>query len=201
MRSTLLLLALAGSVPAFAQVPVSLVGRVERQTNGCNAAAGYRVSCSQTQLVSTAVDLANYVNQTVQLDGTADLANPKCPTVTVTAVAPPVASTRVTALLGYRLGSPLLFTTNVAAGGLVAYVFSTDSALVPIPMFGTYQLDVLGSVFWTFDLSIGVAIRSVSIPRDTFLIGQRILFQTAYAVLTPELSAGLLNLNCFTITQ
>ena len=196
----LLLAAFAVTSPAFTQA-ITMVGRVERQTTGCNPTASYKVSCSRTQLVSTAVDLSAYVNQIVQIDGTADLTNPACPVVDVATVAATTATTRIIALRGSALGSPLIFTTTVPVGALVGYVFSTDSGLLPLGTFGALQLDLPGSVFWTFDVSIGVAIRSVTIPRDSFLIGVDILFQTVAVTVTPTFGAQLLNLNCFTITQ
>lgn len=184
-----------------AQLPgVTLNGRVERVTSGCDPAAGYRITCSDVQLKSSTVDLSQWVNRTVTLTGTPEV-RVGCITVDVATIENAAARTTLLALGGYRIGTSVIITTTAPAGAVVAYVFGAENAFVPLGQFGTYLMDPLTSVYWTFDLSIGLAVRNLPIPRDPALVGHRALFQVVYGAVTPTFELGILNPNCFTITQ
>lgn len=184
---------------AAAQLPVNLTGRVERVTDPCNSAATHKVGCTEILLRSDIVNLAGLEGRTVDVVGTS-VGAPTCPMVDVTeAVAAPM-STSTLALGGYRINTNVIFTTTAPVGAFVLYFFSCEPSFVPVLTFGTLQLNPLTDfLYWSLDVSIGVALRSVRIPNEPGLIGQNTLFQTAAVTITPEFSAKLLNAGCFTI--
>lgn len=184
---------------AAAQLPVNLTGRVDRVTDPCNSTATHKVGCTDILLRSDTVNLAGLEGRMVDIVGASEGAT-NCPMVNVTeAVAAPM-STSTLALGGYRINTTVIFTTTAPVGSFVFYFFSCEPAFLPVLTFGTLQLNPFTEfLYWTLDVSIGVAIRSVRIPNEPGLIGQLSLFQTAAVTLTPEFSAKLLNAGCFTI--
>ena len=76
----------------------------------------------------------------------------------------------------------------------------SEPGFLPLLDLGTLQLNPLTDfTYWTFDVSIGVALRTVRLPDDPGLVGLRVLFQTGFASITPSLQFKLLNAACFTI--
>lgn len=195
VRLSLLLLAPA----VAAQLPVSLTGRVEAVSNPCNPAATHVVGCTEILLRGDGVDLGTFEGRVADLTGTSE-GTATCPMVAVTAAVAAPASTSTISLGGYRLNSTVIFTTTAPVGAAVAYFFSCESGFLPLLTFGTLELNPLTDfIYWGVDVSIGIALRSVRIPNEPGLIGQRALFQTAYVSVTPTVEAKLLNAGCFVI--
>ena len=184
---------------AAAQVPVNLTGRVDRVTNPCDSAATHKVGCTEILLRSDTVNLAGLEGRMVDIVGNS-VGAATCPMVDVTeAVAAPM-STSTLALGGYRINTNVIFTTTAPVGAFVLYFFSCEPSFLPVLTFGTLQLNPLTDfMYWSLDISIGVALRNVRIPNEPGLIGQNTLFQTAAVTITPEFSARLLNAGCFVI--
>jgi len=190
-------LALLTSIAA-AQVPVSLTGRVERAGSPCNPAATHVVGCTEILLRGDGVDLATFEGRIADLTGTAD-ATVGCVLVDVTAAVAAPQSTTTFSLGNYRIDTTVVFTTVAPVGSAVAYFFSCEPGFLPLFDFGTLMLDPLTDfIYWGIDISLGVALRSVRIPNEPGLVGQRALFQTAYVSVTP-FAARLLNAGCFEI--
>lgn len=187
------------ALPAAAQA-VLLTGRVERApATPCNAAATHKIACTDILLRSTVLDLTALEGRMVDLTGTSEGSLP-CPLVNVSAAVAAAQSTATFSLGGYRINSTVLFTTTAPAGAFVGYFFSSEPGFLPLLDLGTLQLNPLTDfTYWTFDVSIGVALRTVRLPDDPGLVGLRVLFQTGFASITPSLQFKLLNAACFTI--
>jgi hypothetical protein len=188
-------------VPALAaaQLPVSLTGRVERAANPCNPLATHVVGCTELLLVGDGVSLESWEGRIADLTGTST-GSAACPMVTVTGAVAAPQSTATFSLGNYRIDTNVVFTTTAPAGAAVAYFFSCEPGFLPVLEFGTLLLNPLTDfIYWGIDLSIGVALRTVRIPNEPGLIGQRALFQTAFVTVTPTLQARLLNAGCFVI--
>jgi hypothetical protein len=186
--------------PISAQLPATLTGKVEKAPAGaCDAAATHQVTCTNVLLKSSTVDLTALVGKTVELKGTA-LFQGSCVTIDVQSAPTATEQTTALALFGYRLGRPIVFTTSAPLGALVFYLFGTGPGFLPLGASGSYLMQLAGSVYWTFDISIGVAIRPVTVPSDPALVGINFLMQTAYVTISP-LSLGILNPLCWTVTQ
>ncbi|HLU39755.1 MAG TPA: hypothetical protein VK081_10235 [Planctomycetota bacterium] len=196
-----LVLALALASTAAAQLPVALTGKIERAgANPCHTSATHRVACTDIFLRSTTVDLSSLEGRTVDLRAVTTV-TPGCAVLLdVTEAANAAYATSTLALGGYRRNATVVFTTTAPVGALVAYFFASQPGFLPFLTFGTLQLDPTANfLYWTFDVSIGVALRTVRIPDEPALVGQVALFQTAFVSVAPELRFGLLNAGCFTI--
>lgn len=200
MRALLRFLAVSVFVSAVsAQLPVRLTGRVERAPATPCTPATHKVACTEILLSSKVVSLAQFEGQMVDITGVS-AGTATCPLVDVAAVTSAARSTSVFSLGGFRINSTVLFTTTIPAGSFVGYFFSCEPGFSPIADLGTLQLNPLTDfMFWTLDVSIGVALRSVRLPNDPNLVGLYVLFQTGYVSITPTLEFGLLNAGCFTI--
>ena len=188
------------SLAAAAQTPVSLTGRIERAPSSpCNGAATHKLACTEILLRSETVNLATWEGRMADLSGESE-GSLTCPLINVSdAVAAPQ-STSTFSLGGYRINSTVIFTTTAPVGSVVAYFFSSEPGFLPLANFGTLQLNPLTNfIFWTLDISIGVALRTVRLPNDPCLVGQVALFQTAYVSVTPTFEVKLLNAACFSI--
>ncbi|MEZ5966501.1 MAG: hypothetical protein R3F56_21880 [Planctomycetota bacterium] len=182
-----------------AQLPVSLTGRIEPATSPCNPAATHVVGCTEILLRGDGVDLGALEGRVVDITGVSE-GTTACPLVAVTAAVAAPQSTSTFSLGNYRINTNLVFTTTAPVGAAVAYFFSCESGFLPLLTFGTLQLNPLTDfVYWGIDISIGVALRTVRIPNEPGLIGQRALFQTAFVTVTPTFEARLLNAGCFVI--
>ncbi len=186
------------AVLASAQA-VTLTGRVERVTDPCNPTATHKVGCTDILLRSSTVNLAGFEGRMVDVVGTSAGVT-TCPLVDVSEVVAAPQSTSTLALGGYRINTNVIFTTTAPAGALVLYFFSCEPAFLPLFTFGTLQLNPLTEfLFWTTDISIGVALRNVRIPNEPGLVGVYTLYQTASVTLAPEFAVKMLNAGCFTI--
>lgn len=182
-----------------AQLPVTLTGRVDRVTNPCNPAATHVVGCTEILLHSTAVELSLWEGRLADLTGTSE-GTAECPVVNVDGAVAAPQSTSTFSLGNYRINSNVVFTTTAPVGSAVAYFFSCEPGFLPVLTFGTLQLNPLTDfLYWSLDISIGVALRTVRIPNEPGLIGQRALFQTAFVSITPTFEVKLLNAGCFVI--
>jgi hypothetical protein len=198
---TPLFVASALAVSGMAQLTVTATGRVERApANPCNAAGTHRLACTEILLHSSTVNLAQFEGRMVDVTGTSE-GTLLCPLVNVSEAVAAPQSTTTFSLGGYRLNSTVIWTTTAPAGAVVPYFFSFEPSFLPIANFGTLQLSLVGFVYWSMDVSIGVAVRTVRIPNEPGLIGVRMLFQTAFAAVLPELQFKLLNAGCFVIQQ
>lgn len=179
----------------------SLTGMIEKAPSGpCNPKATHRVACSDVLLYSSKVDLTQLEGKTQSISGALQV-TPGCVAIEVETAQTAAQRTSTLALFGYRIGKTIVFTTTAPAGSLVAYFFGLGPGFVPLGDLGSLLIDPLGAVYWTFDLSIGIAIRSATIPNDPNLVGTKILMQTTWLQVTPMLGGGLLNPTCFTIAK
>lgn len=193
------LLAFSLTAALAAAQSVTVTGRVERVTDPCNSAATHKMACTEILLRSDTVNLTSFEGRMVDVVGTSVGAT-LCPMVDVTEAIAAPQSTTTLALGGYRINTNVVFTTSAPVGALVLYFFSCEPDFLPVLTFGTLQLNPFTEfLYWTVDISIGVALRSVRIPNEPRLIGAYTLFQTASVTITPEFSAKLLNAGCFTI--
>lgn len=193
-------LLLSFAVPAQA-VPVSLVGAIEKAPSSpCNAMATHRIACTDVLLYSTKVDLTQLEGKTQAIRGALQ-AQPGCVAIEVETAENAAQRTSTLALFGFRLGRPVVFTTTAPAGAVVSYFFGFGPGFVPLGDFGSLLIDPIGAVYWTSDLSIGIAIRSVTIPNDPNLVGLEMFMQTTWLQITPTLGGGLINPTCFKIAQ
>jgi hypothetical protein len=183
-----------------AQLPVTLTGRIDRATAPCNAAATHKVGCTEVLLRSDTVDLSAMEGTFRAITGVSEGAAP-CVTVNVTEASDAAAFTTTFSLGGYRLGTNVTFTTLSPAGSVVFYFFADAPGFFPLLTFGTLLLDPAANfLYFTNDISIGVAIRTVRIPTYPELVGRTILFQTAMVALVPP-DARMLNAHCFVVRQ
>lgn len=191
---------LAATLPAQG-LRTTLTGKIEKAPAGaCNTAATHRVACTQVLLKSATVDLDSFLNKVVDLEGGISLGI-DCVTIDVATAEPAAAATNVIAFLGYRINQTIVYTTTAPAGAIVAYFFSADSGFLPLPFVGTMLLDLPTTQFWTTDVSIGLAIRTMRIPNDPTLVGLKVWYQTGYLAIAPTLGIKLLNPGCFTVVQ
>jgi hypothetical protein len=200
MRTLILLSALAlTALPAPAQLTTVASGRiVDAPASPCNASATHLLECTDLLLFSSTVNLESLEGEYVDLEGNLVL-RLGCVALDVTsAVAAPV-RTRATALFGFRLNRPVLFTTTAPVGSLVFYIFAPDKSFVPLGQFGSLLVTFSTQKLRGPDISIGAALRSYTIPDDPTLVGVTIWLQTAVATLTPTPEGRLLNSLCFTI--
>jgi hypothetical protein len=197
LAAATLLLSLA--LPA--QLQTRLTGTIQKVAGTpCNAKATHRVACTELLLYSSLVDLTQLEGRQQTIEGTLRL-SPGCTTIEVTAAEAPAQRTTALALFGFRIGRPVTFTTFAPAGSLVAYFFGTGPGFAPLGQFGSLLLDPVGIVYWASDLSIGIALRTATIPNDPQLVGVDIWMQTAWLQLAPTLGGGMLNPTCFTIAR
>src|SRR5690606_31328917 len=156
-------------------------------------------ACTEVLLKSSAVDLDALEGQTVELTGSLELA-PGCVTIDVASAAGAAHRTIQLAPFGTRLGRPVVLTSLVPTGSLIFYVFSGNAGFLPLGPLGTVFLDVGSSVFVGNEPSIGVSIRTETIPNDPGLVGVTVWYQFGYLSLL-ELDFGLLNPGCITIQR
>jgi hypothetical protein len=184
---------------ALAQVPVTLTGRVERAPASPCAVATHRVACTEILLRSKTLNLATLEGQMVDITGVSE-GSATCAVVNVSGAVAAAQSTSTFSLGNYRINSTVIFTTTAPVGSFVAYFFSCEPGFLPVVDFGTLQLNPLTDfMFWTFDVSIGVALRTVRLPNEPGLVGLHVLYQTAFASITPAIEVRLLNAGCFDI--
>lgn len=183
-----------------AQVPVTLTGRIEVAPSGaCDPSATHRVACTDILLRSSTVNLGTFAGRLVDLRAST-VSTGACNLLEVTEIANAANATTTTSLGGYRLGSTVIFTTPAPVGALVPYFWSTSPGFLPVGEFGSLQLNPLTNfLYWSTDISVTIAVRSVRIPNDPILVGQIALFQTGLVTVTPEISFKLLNAGCFEI--
>lgn len=186
-----------------AQTPVlELTGVIEKAPpSPCDPRATHQVKCTDVLLFGSAgIDLSQWEGRAADLQfQVSSLAG--CTVLEVTGIQAASSSTTVFSLLGYRLGSTVLITTLAPIGSVVGYVFAEAPGFVPVPLqgVGSYLLDPGSSLFWTTDLSIGVALRTLPIPSCPELVGVTARMQTFAFSVTPALGVRLLNSSCFTV--
>lgn len=201
MKTALATLCLALLAPVVSsQQPVNLTGQIEQAPPGpCNVRGTHRIACTNVLLYSATIDLEILEGQVVDLQGQLDVQF-GCVAIDVQGVTTAVSTTNTLALLGYNTGSPIIFTTDAPLGSLVSYWFSTGPGFVPLGPVRSLLLDPFATVYGWTDISVGVAVRLVTIPACPPLVGTTFYMQASRLSLSP-FGARLLNPTCFTVAN
>lgn len=202
MKCILLAAASVLTVTALhAQIPATLTGRVERLTAAaCDPTATHKVTCTDVLLKSSVVDLTTVEGRVMVLSGDVAL-QIGCPTIDVATATAATEQTIQFSFGGFRIGRTVTITTLSPIGSLLVYLWAGGPGFLPFGQFGSYLLDPAQTIFDQIVPSIGLTVRTETIPNDPSLVGAVIHYQTGYASIATGISFGMLNANCFTIRQ
>ncbi len=189
------------ALPANAQFDITLSGTVEAApADPCNPNATHRLRCSEILLQSSTVDLAARQGRISNLTGRLIPAL-GCVTLEVTAAEDAAVRTTTTAIFGYRLGRPVLFTTFAPPGSTILYLFSGGTTFLPLGPLGALMLDSQSLAFVGYRPTIGIDIYTETLPTDPAFVGVDIYHQFGYFSILNGLEGGLMNIGCFQIQQ
>lgn len=208
-RSLLLvLLSLTGALVPSARAQfgkIELTGIVEKldQAPPCFAKATHRVKCTEIYLVAgQGVDLAKWQNAPAQIEGVLQLA--LCVALRVDKIEKPAhyLTIQPAPFNQPRLGDLMTWTTRAPTLAIVPLTFGNRPGFVPLPGFGTLQIDPLTIYVHTFNVAlIGISLDLIRIPNDPKLVGALIRNQGSYIDMSnpQEPVFRLLNVDCFRI--
>ncbi len=197
--ATLLFLLVAA--PTTAQIQLTVSGRVVPAPAGaCNPAATHAIACSEVLLQSTVVDLTQFEGQTVQVQGTPQIAI-GCLTLDVTAVES-TGGIRLSAfsLSNFRIGTTMTLLSQAPLGSIMVQFFADDSGFLPLGPLGSYLLEFQSTLQWELQIGIGLPFpRFIQVPNNPGIIGCRPHFQFFAVDLTSPLDSRFSNSICFEI--